>query len=503
MITLDTAGSIVAVVHDDQPQQSYLTTGGRPEVSIGGAPLRWPAPEVLADTDEVEFGFERGPVRAVVRHSFAAGWGVRVALSNVTDEPVELDDAALRWACDPSRPAWALAAGATGAYAVPSADGDGPLLGGLLALGSFERATPDTLGFGRITLAPRGRFVVQWIWAWYRTGHDFARGRQLEVPRTLFLQPEDAVVIEADEDTAVVLANGLGADRHDGQTEILCGAPGRFAVEVTSARGSTRYDLFVAESYAATLNQACAEALQVPATPAGIVALRDVHAALAVQQALRIGQVDDPYAAEDALDLFMARALDQPAGDPLLISFACTEAERTGAAEPIETATRWLHDHEELVPGLGIAVSQLSLVRLVRGQPVQPLVEWLTGLGPSAAPGPLGAAMLLERSALSARRRTPNTSDQVRDAIEVGHWLGAGLKGLAVRPRSAADLAYLATVIGLTDEELTKSLRRHWGCTAAELGHRVESQVLYAMGAEPCGPALSWLILAARTAGGS
>ena len=172
MITLDSAGSLVAVAHDKRPTASYLTGGGRPMVSVGGAWLQWPEPEVLLDSDEVEFAYERGPVRVVVRHSFAAGWGVRVALTNLTDEPLEVDDAGLSWVADPDAPAWALAAGASGAYAVPSPDGTGPLLGGVLALGAFEWVTAEAMGFSRLTLPPGGRFVVQWTWDWYRPGQD-------------------------------------------------------------------------------------------------------------------------------------------------------------------------------------------------------------------------------------------------------------------------------------------------------------------------------------------
>ena len=86
--------------------------------------------------------------------------------------------------------------------------------------------------------------------------------------------------------------------------------------------------------------------------------------------------------------------------------------------------------------------------------------------------------------------------------MAVGGWLGAGLKGRAVRPLSPADTAYLAAVFGLVDEELTKGLRRRWGGSAHDLRRRAEAEALFEIAGRPAGPALSWLTLAARTSGG-
>ena len=150
-----------------------------------------------------------------------------------------------------------------------------------------------------------------------------------------------------------------------------------------SARGVTRYDLHAARPYDEIVTAAAEDALNGPTSPAGIVRLADVHAALAVQQALLAGWVDDPDPAEDALDLFLARTLDQPSGDPFLISFACAEFGRTGADEPLDATARWLRDQQAPIPGLGMAVSQASLLRVLRGFEVQPLIDWLIGLGPA------------------------------------------------------------------------------------------------------------------------
>lgn len=503
VITLDAAGSLLAVEHHKRPNASYLTGGGRPMVSVDGAWLEWPAPGLLVDTDEVEFVYESGPVRVVVRHSFAAGWGVRVALTNLTDEPLEIDDAGISWVADPEAPAWALAAGASAAYAVPSPDGTGPLLGGVLALGACEWVTPEAMGFSRLNVAPRGRYVVQWIWEWYRPAQGFARNRHLDVPRSLYTTVDEPLNIVTDEDTALSLPRGVMEERERGHSELSCWGPGRFTVELVSARGLTRYDLHAALPYDEVITEAAMIAMNGPTSSAGIVRLADVHAALAVQQSLLAGRIDDPYPAEDALDLFMARALDQPAGDAFLVSFACAETGRTGADEPLDAADRWLHDHQALTPGLGMAVSQASLLRTLRGFEVQPLFDRLKRLRASDVASPVMAGTRLERIAVSALRDEPGTSEErLSAAVVVGGWLGAGLKGRAVRPLTAADTAYLAAVFGLTHEELTRQLRRRWGGSAHELMHRAEAQVLFEIAGQPAAPALSWLTMAARTSGG-
>ena len=163
----------------------------------------------------------------------------------------------------------------------------------------------------------------------------------------------------------------------------------------------------------------------------------------------------------------MVRALDQPVGDAFLVSFACAESGRTGESEPLDAADRWLHDQQALTPGLGMAVSQASLIRTLRGLEVKPLVDWLKRLGAARVASPVMAGTRLERIAVSALRNEPGSNDErLAAAVAVGGWLGAGLKGRAVRPLSPADTAYLAAVFGLVDEELTKGLRRRWGGSA-------------------------------------
>ncbi len=183
---------------------------------------------MAADVDEVEFGFTAAEgLDLVVRHSFTADWGVRVAFVNHTLEPLSLD-AELSWAPPPECPAWALAAGVTAAYAIPGPDGAGPLLGGELVLGTCDEVTDLAIGLGRFELGPLERRVVQWRWDWYASPRAFHRNRFASVPRDLVLPDNESARILADDDTAVV-APGVDTVRRGPHLELS--SPGAQRVE--------------------------------------------------------------------------------------------------------------------------------------------------------------------------------------------------------------------------------------------------------------------------------
>ena len=351
--------------------------------------------------------YECGPVRVVVRHSFAAGWGVRVALTNLTDEPLEIDDAGLSWVADPDAPAWALAAGASGAYAVPSPDGTGPLLGGVLALGACEWVTAEAMGFSRLTVAPRGRFVVQWTWEWYRPGQGFGRNRHLEVPRSLYATVDEPLDIVADEDTALSLPRGVVEERERGHSELSCWEPGRFTVELVSARGVTRYDLHAAQPYDEVITDGGDHGHERADEfrrdrPAGRRACRARRPA---GVAGRLGSTTRtpprtrstcswpaPWISRSVTPSWSASPAPSPAGPA-----------RTNRWTPRPAGCA---DQQALTPGLGMAVSQASLMRVLRGFEVQPLIDWLIGLRAADVAGPImaGHAPRANRGIGPARR---------------------------------------------------------------------------------------------------
>jgi hypothetical protein len=503
-IALDASGDVVSVVHQARREHSYLS-GGRPYLRLGGADVPLAGPALVADIDEVELTWSSAEIRIEVRHSFTAGWGVRVVISNRSDHPVEVTDAGLTWEPTAGTPAWALAAGATGTYAIFPADADGPLLGGSLRVGTFETLAADRMSFGRIQLAADGRYVVQWQWDWYPNPRAFARpggastSRNAGVPHRLFLVGEETAKLGVDEDAALVLPPGLGQEVVNGVTEILSGGgSSRYAVEVVSARGVTHYDLHWSEPVEDRMREAAALALAAPAAANGVPVLTDADAALAVQQALRARLVDEPYAAEDALEAFVARAAeaDPSRPTPALISLLGGETERTGETDLLERATELIRAHRRPVAGLGLAATQVCVSRVIRGLEVTPVLAHLDALS-QGDPGPelTDRAARLELLLVTA----DGEGLQLRELAALGRRLGAGLTGASVDPTAVDLLAQLAAVFALTTPAASAAVSRGWTADVAELGRRAEAEVLFRITGLPPGPALSMLLMAAQT----
>ncbi len=491
----DSSGAVLSVVHDSRPGWSYLTTAGTPAVSVGGAPLEWSEPELAIDADELEVSRYAGSLQVVIRHSFAVGWGIRVAVTNRSEKPLALDGVRLDWTPAPDASAWALAAGAVGSYAVLPPDAVGPLLGGTLGLGTLVSVTAAGLEAGTVVLTPGGRYVVQWQWAWFPHPRAFAQrpGRRgdRQVPRSLQLMQGEPAVISTDEDEALVLPPGLVAEPVRDQVELTAAAPGHYRVELRSARGTTSYRLTWADPVEQLLVGAADQILAGPRTPAGIVRLTGVDEALIVQFALR-GGLAEIEAAEEALDLFGARL--ESGADPLVASFWCGEFDRTGDDTTLEVATELVLGIASTEPGLGLAASQLALARVVAGLPLRPLTEHLARVATGPTPGGIaGPSARLELALLVSTLRAE------ADLLAVAARLGGGLKGHPVRPLPLRRAAYLAAVLAAVSDEVSSGARSRLACTAHELGRWTEAAVIARLGGAPVGPAHGWLAVAART----
>ena len=504
-LDFDPMGRLRSAVPDARPDLSYLTDGGQVEVVTAGGVLAPSPVQLTVDADELEVSRQHGDrLTSVVRHGFSSVWSVRVALTNLTDAPLVLDAVSLGWVAPATLPVWTLAAGAVGAYAVSAPDGDGPVLGGTLALGELVDVTPDTLEVGPVRLAPGGRFVVQWQWDWFAHLRAFAHrpggGRDRQVPRTLTLFTGQAASISAGADEALVLDPGLIAETVRDQTELVAHDPGRYRVELRSARGSTRYELSYAEPVADLLVAAAESVLAGARTPAGVVRLDDLYAAQVVQFALQVG-VDDPEAAEDALDLFTARLPDPADLDPAAASYLCGEFDRTGDPDLVQTATSIVQAAVAVLPGLGLAAGQVVVARWAAGLPPLDLVGQLTALvaqQPDPAPTrPAQAVAALETASLTRAGRSPASLLTQADAL--GRWLGGGLAGAPLRPWPVTEVAHLAAVLAGLDEGLSGGLRQRWAASGHELGQWAEATVVARLAGSPVGPAHAWLAAAART----
>ena len=494
-VTLGAGGEITSVTaHPGGP--AYLVGGGRVVATIAGREHDWSAIGMTVDVDEVELSGQLGHgVTVTLRHSFAVGWGVRLVLANEDSVPVVLEPR-LGWVPGLDCPAFSLAAGATGGYAVMPDDGAEPLLGGELTLGSLVWVDAAWLGLGRIELPPHGRYVVQWQWDWYRSPLRYERGRFPSVPRQLVLRTGEIARIAASDDEAVV-APDADLARVGGELELTMSAPHRVPVRVSSALDVTAYELTWVPPVAEVLAELGASLI-----PGRLI---DVDAALAVQHVLARAKTDDPEAAEDALDRYTGRLLDAaPALDRREIGYLSAEFERTGEAEVLDAATAGLLAIRTPMPGVGLAATHLCVAGMVAGRPVGDVLDHLAGLAAMTRPGPGLAdfAVRLELLAVGPGRATAaelSVWAEVDFLLDrVGPWLGAGLRGRPVRPLPIDDLAHLAVVLGLLPEEVGAASRRGWGMSPLALARRTESEVIARLAGGPPQAAYGWLILGDR-----
>jgi hypothetical protein len=502
-VVLRSDGSVEAV-RPKPDAVSYLLSGGRVRVVVDGDEVSWPEPTLAADIDEAEFDHATtAGLGLVVRHSFAADWGLRIAFANHTLDPLSVA-AELAWTPPAECPAWALAAEATGAYAIPGPDGQGPLLGGELALGTCDRVSADGIGLGRFTLGPLQRQVVQWRWAWYADPRTFNRNRFPAVPSDLVLPDNEAARIVADEDTAVV-APGVDTVRRGPHLELASTGGHRVQVQVSSRRGVTAYDLEWVEPLDDTLARIGEELLDGPRTRAGVVALPGVDAALVLQHLLVGRRLGNPDQADDALGLFVTRAADSPTEDGRGVSLLCGEFDRTGDADLLEQATGQLLDLDRPLPGLGLAAAQVCVARLSQGWPLDPVLTHLGRMVDTAAENGLDrAAADLELQLTAAPReadRDSGAAQRVDDRVRrIGAALGAGLRGRPLWPLPVDRQAHLAVVLGLLPEGPGARPRPEWGVSPQDVARHTAAQVLARLAGQPPQAAHSWLIMGGRLA---
>ena len=495
----------VETVRPGSGSPGYLAGGGRVSAAVGGVEMSWPDPTVAVDVDEVEFSYPTTEgLGLVVRHAFTADWTLRLALVNHTLDPLTVV-AELGWVPMTGCPAWALAAGATGAYAILGPDGRGPLLGGELVLGTCDSVSDAGIELGRLDLGPLERRVVQWRWAWYANARIFNRDRFPAVPRDLVLGENEAARIVADEDTAVV-APGVETVWRGPHLELSSSSAHRVRVEVRSRHGVTAYDM----EWVAPLDDALTALGEVvlngPRTRAGVVVLPSVDAGLLLQHLLvrrRIGEEDQ---ADNALGLFIARAVDSPGDDGRAVSLLCGEFERTADPDLLERATAHLLALEPPVPGFGLAAAQVCVARLSQGWSLDPVLSRLGQTVRTAEnDGPVDRVAAHLELRLTAAPRDADVDAGPRGSLDadvrrIGAALGAGLRGRPLRPLPVDQQAYLAVVLGLLPEGTGARWSPEWGVPPHHVARLARAQVLARLVGQPPRAAHSWLIMGARLA---
>ena len=243
-VTCGPGGRLEDLRHAERPDLCYLAGLRLGSVQLAGVEVAAEEVELSLDADELEVSQRHGPVRVVLRHTFAAGWGIRLTVANSTDAAVRLDEVRLEVTPGAQTVGWALTAGADASLSVHPADGRGPVLGGVLRLGALERAAATELATGPVGLAPRGRYALAWQWDFYPTPAAFGRGRHPYVPSALCHLLEAPAAVEADPDSALTATGPVQVVEVSARRRELVGArPGHGRVVVGSAAGRTAYDL--------------------------------------------------------------------------------------------------------------------------------------------------------------------------------------------------------------------------------------------------------------------
>jgi hypothetical protein len=507
------SGWVTSVTHSREPGLGYLAGAALGRLRVDGQQLDAPVPQVLADADEVEFVYtypER--FRVVVRHTFAAGWGLRLSFTSLAARTQQLERAELRLEPQPGCVAWALTLGVTGAYAVTPASGTGPVLGGVLRVGSLDRATESGLELTPFELRPEARYVVQLHWDWYGSPRDFTLERSSAAPSALFVTTGEPVQVRVDEDVAVVAPSGVSTTEELDHLEVVSEVSGSYPFELRSARGTTTFHLQWVDPVEELLGAWVPEALSRPRTAAGVIKLGTVAEALVVQQALVHNQVDDPDDAAEALDLFTARLGDGAPLTPMDAAYLSREYGRLGDLDLLSQAAAALLAQPAPLPGLGMAATQLCLSLIVAGRPVDEMLRHLlrlvgqVGADERGYPGRSVAAQTAELELVAVTHAGPGIGGALPSPREVtprvaalGLHLGAGLKGRAVTPLPVTQLSHLITVLQLLPEGLGAGLYRLWGCSAQTLARRATPELLARLDRQSLGDAHAWLVLGLQT----
>jgi hypothetical protein len=513
-VAFGAAGWVAGVEHDQLPGLSYLQGAAIGALTVDGRELPPVEPSVSEDVDELELVHTYPEVlRLVVRHTFAAGWGLRLTFVSLSERPQQVQRAELLLEPGPATVAWALTLGVPSAYAIAPDTGTGPLLGCLVRLGSFDRTTDRGWELSPFQLRRGARLAVQLQWDGYDRPRDFPQERYGEAPSALVLTTGETALVRVDEDVAVLAPDAVDVLQGEGDLELGADTAGRHRVELRSARGTTVMDLRWVEPVADLLTWLASEALARPRTAAGVVSLRGVADALLVQQAMARLQVDDPDEAAEALDLFTARLQGVEQLTPLQAAYLCREFDRVGDPDLLEEATRAVLSAPVAAPGLGLAATQLCLGLIITGRPAGRVLAHLGALAERAAAdqpyersnGPdVGArvAALELLAVTSAGVGLGGVGEPRTDAAPLvaalGLHLGAGLKGQAVRPLPLVELSHLVAVFQLLPEPLSLRLAASWGCSAGTLARRATTELLARLECEPISDAHAWLVLGQR-----
>lgn len=500
-LRIDRTGRIVAATAGDH---RYLAGGGVGEVVIDGRARQPDLVRLAGDADEVDLELDAGDgLEISVRHTVAAGWGWRIRLANATQHELAVDQVRLDLTLGEQMVGHPIAAGAEAELVIRPGDGSGPILAGRLLTGAITEITDTGLLTGPLLLPPGAGFVITWQWTWYADVARLIERRRGVVPWPTVRTVGEPIDLRSDPDAALIVPDDLiGVDGTlpgpGGQiTELVADRPARFPIEERSARGTVRFELGWAPPAESVMAER-AERFPAPAPtgPAGSTA-----DGILLHRTLSAGTAADPDEAAELLELITGGLLDDGPATALDATLLCIEHHRTGSRELLEVAVDWLLRCDRVDPGLGIAVTQACLARVIRGQAIAPIIQHAGSLAaalPEQPEVPLNGPGIAELELLAAVHRTveqPSLAFRAR-LRAAGPYLGSGEVAPARPALAETDQAALIAVIRFAEEQAAAAIGRDWAAPPSVLAEAAAGILLDQVADSASSETLAWLALA-------
>ena len=490
-IDFDETGEFVGVWHRKRTAQPYLRRLALDQLICDDQPANWTQDRTVIDTDEVERAWTAdGIARVELRHSFAAGWRTRLAVTNL---------AATSWTgrlglvLEPGEGfrGWGMSIAGESTYAVLPWSAELPILAARSVHSPIDAVWASGLQVGPIVVAPGDRFVT--AWDWWSTPHPGGLADRLpaDVPRQLTVEVGDEIWLRADPDTAVVAPPDVDTVDDQDHRALSTAEPGRRRVEVRSARGSSVLDLSWVPSPADFLAATAERLLAEPAGPNGVVRLPDLVSALVVQRAVRGPGLQAVAEAADALDLFSARMVETTDDPALPVIFLSGEYDRTGDPDQLGEAVGRLAAARAVTPGLGSAIVRAGLAAVATGRrPTLPAVRPTTEDYPSFSDA---AAALELQLAIASPPRLLNDG-WIRNLLHrLGVELGAGLPGRGSSQLPVDDLGHCLAVLHLVPDSLYPSWTSWFAVPVPELVDALALELVDRLERRPVSMGHAWL----------
>lgn len=502
-ITVSDTGVIERVEHATRTGENYVAEhSGLPRMIIDGRAVDWRPAGVITDEDEVETRYaaaDRPELECTIRNGFAGSWLQRCMVINTSSQPIEVEDVITEVSPAAQMTGRAGMAAADTYWFIQPTDGAGPLLTGRLSHGAVTERASDGFRTGPIQLRPGHRFVLQWVIEFVPYAIGLAAKLSAGATVSTALWQHESFPIH-DPDTAVLVPDPLLLEHEEGTQVIGSPQPGRFGIELRSARGSRRMELAWVPRIEDLLVRLSLDWLFPRRAGSQAPILPGSGAALGLQYGLGARLTELPEAADEALIQHTSRLLDRDQLSSHDIACLAQESLRTGDPDPLDRAHTELLTRADPVPGLGLAATRVCLAELATGSTPQELLDWLYELS-RRSPNRIATVgahdLVLNRIAaweLAAVTGPADTTpsqpgdqhasspDLLPGALRLAAQVGSGLPGHRLgRPAGLDTDAYCAAVLDLVPEHVSPPFVRRCGCTPGELAERTHATSLAAV----------------------